>query len=170
LFQISLPEGGTIGLDAVAETKHQEVILARERAAHEAAAQIRRDTQGFITDAVATLREQTAILCNEMLASIQTSETGVHQKTLNRLIRFIDQFKQMNFANDTDMEEQLERARKELLSRTAEEYRDSAFARSQLVNGLKALGGHAARLAREDATHLVERFGQLGKRKFSLAA
>ena len=32
-----------------------------------------------------------------MLTSIQTSEAGVHQKTLNRLVRFIDQFQQMDF-------------------------------------------------------------------------
>jgi hypothetical protein len=106
-----------------------------------------------------------------MLQSINSGKTdGVHQKTLNRLVRFIDQFKQMNFANDTEMEQQLENVRRELLNRTAEEYRDSATARSRLVNGLSRLRDHARQLARNDSAELVQRFGEMGRRKFHLAA
>jgi len=105
-----------------------------------------------------------------MLSSINSCETGVHQKTLNRLVRFIDQFKQMNFVNDTVMETQLESVRKELLSRTAEEYRDSAHAQRRLKQGLGQLADAARQLARADATELVQRFGELGRRKFHLAA
>ena len=45
----------------------------------------------------------------------------MHQKTLNRLVHFIEQFKQMNFVNDSVMEQQLEAVRKDLLTTTAEE-------------------------------------------------
>jgi hypothetical protein len=85
-------------------------------------------------------------------------------------VRFIDQFKQMNFANDRVMEEQLERVRKELLDKTAEEYRDNASARKRLVTGLSQLGDKARELAAADATLLVQSFGQVGRRKFNLAA
>src|SRR5438046_10355508 len=105
-----------------------------------------------------------------MLHSINSSETGVHQKTLNRLVKFVDQFKQMNFVNDTEMEQQLESVRQELLTKTAEEYRDSRKARGQLVAGLSQLRDTANRLARQDATELVQRFGEMGRRKFHLAA
>jgi hypothetical protein len=119
---------------------------------------------------VAALREQTAQLCDDMLQSINGSETGVHQKTLNRLVRFIDEFKQMNFVNDTDMERQLENVRKELLTKTAEEYRDSATARARLKNPLSRLRDQANQMARENVTELVQRFGEMGRRKFNLAA
>ena len=119
---------------------------------------------------MASLREQTAKLCEEMLESIKTSETGVHQKTLNRLVKFIDQFKSMNFVGDQEMALQLDQVRKELLSRTAEEYRDDAFARQRLVTGLNRLADEARKLAKQDATELVQRFGELGRRKFHLAA
>ena len=102
---------------------------------------IRSDAETFVADCVATFREQTAQLCEEMLPSIRTGETGVHQKTLNRLVRFIDQFKQMNFVGDAEMEQQLETVRRELLSRTAEEYRDST-ARATAWCGLVATAGH----------------------------
>lgn len=169
LFQIAVPE--QLGIELVTVGNQQQILEARQQAAREAADRIRAGTESFVAECVASLREQTAILCEEMLRSISDGKTeGVHQKTLNRLIRFIDQFKQMNFANDTAMEAQLDSVRSELLSRTASEYRDSAFARGQLVTGLSALAGKARELAAADATELVNRFGQIGVRKFHLAA
>ena len=144
--------------------------MARQQATQEAAQKIRADAKAFVADCVATLREQTAKLCSEMLESINTCDTGVHQKTLNRLVKFIDQFKSMNFVSDTEMEAQLEAVRKELLSKTAEEYRDSRKARIQLVTGLSQLRDTASRLAHQDATEIVQRFGEMGRRKFHLAA
>jgi len=168
MFQISVPE--KLGLDLVTMADQQTVIEARQKAAQEASSKIRQGVESFVSDCVSALREQTAQLCGEMLHSIQSSETGVHQKTLNRLQRFIEQFKQMNFANDRVMAEMLERVRRELLTRTAEEYRDSAKARQVLVNGLTQLRQQASELARQDAAELVQRFGQQGIRKFNLAA
>ena len=168
LFQVSAPE--RLGLDLVALADQEHIIAAREQAAQDAAAKIRSETDAFVADCVASLRQQTAQLCEEMLSSIRSSETGVHQKTLNRLVRFIDQFKQMNFANDTVMEAELQKAREELLSKTAEEYRDSVVARERLTQGLSRLAAHAKQLAQQDATELVQRFGEMGRRKFQLAA
>ena len=112
----------------------------------------------------------TAKLCEEMLASMKHGETGVHQKTLNRLIKFIDQFKQMNFVNDDAMEQQLEQTRRELLSRTAEEYRDSTHAKAKLTQGLSKLAEYARDMTAENRMVLVQRFGEVGRRKFHLAA
>ena len=169
LFQIAVPE--RLGLDLLDLGDQQNLATARQQAAREAAAKIREQTQSFIGECVASLRSQTATLCEEMLHSIRTGETGVHQKTLNRLIRFIDQFKQMNFVGDAEMEQQLEAVRRELLSRTAEEYRQAgATAQATLESGLHRLATAARELARQDASELVQRFGELGRRKFQLAA
>jgi hypothetical protein len=168
LFQISLPE--KLSCDLISLADQEGIMAARQKAAQDAAEKIRKDTETFVGDCVASLREQTATLCQEMLESINSSQTGVHQKTLNRLVRFIDQFKQMNFANDSVMEQELDRVRRELLSKTAEEYRDSSVARQRLSQGLSQLGNKARALARADASQLVERFGELGRRKFHLAA
>lgn len=105
-----------------------------------------------------------------MLESINTSETGVHQKTLNRLVRFIDQFRQLNFVGDHAMEAQLDEVRQQLLSRTAEQYRSNADWKQQLVSGLTGLADRARQMATEDTAALVQQFGSLGKRKFALAA
>jgi hypothetical protein len=168
LFQIALPKH--MAAELVSASEQQAIIEARQKAAQEAGEKIRNDVEVFVADCVASLREQTAKLCEEMLTSINECETGVHQKTLNRLVRFIDQFKTMNFVNDTVMEEQLDGVKKELLTKTAEEYRDSAVARSRLKQGLTQLANQAKHLARQDATELVQRFGELGRRKFHLAA
>jgi hypothetical protein len=39
-----------------------------------------------------------------------------------------------------------------------------------LKNGLSQLANQARNLARQDASELVQRFGELGRRKFNLAA
>ena len=70
----------------------------------------------------------------------------------------------------TDFSAEVERARGELLGMTAEEYRDSDAARRRLKDGLRGLADTARDMARQDAREVVERFGQLGRRKFNLAA
>ena len=170
LFQVSLPEGAS-QLELIAHGDQQAVIEARNRAAREAAEKIRHGAETFVSDCVATLRQETAKLCDEMLESMSGGKTrGVHQKTLNRLVRFVDEFREMNFAGDREMEEQLERVRREFLSRTAEEYRDDAKARLRLTQGIKNLADTARELAVSDSKEIVERFGTMGRRRFNLAA
>jgi len=169
LFQITVPK--KVSLEMLNLADQRAVSKAREKAASEAAVKIRHDTERFVAESIASLREQTAQLCDEILLSIGSGKTeGVHQKTLNRLVKFIEQFKSLNFANDSEMEEQLESVRKELLSKTAQEYRDDATAHKQLTQGIAQLRNTARILATQDATELVQRFGELGKRRLHLAA
>ena len=168
LFQVRAPE--RLELALVNQGDQQQLIAARQRAAEEAAAQIHRGAENFVADCVASLRQQTAALCQEMLESMRTGKTGVHQKTLNRLVRFIDEFKQLNFVGDQQMEAELDRVRQEFLSHSAEDYRDDGVARTRLQEGLQALANTARQLAQQDATELVQRFGSLGIRKLNLAA
>jgi hypothetical protein len=105
-----------------------------------------------------------------MLSAMRTGKTdGVHQKTLNRLVKFIDDFKSLNFAGDVEMERQLDRVRSELLTRSAEDYRNNLTATRSLETGLTQLRDQARELASQDARALVERFGQMGRRKLQLA-
>lgn len=167
-FQIAMPDSVPTA-ELIELGTQREVIEARQQAVRDARQEIDASCREFITDCVATMREQTAKLCGDMLETINTTG-NVHQKTLNRLVKFIDQFKELNFANDTEMAQQLETVRTEFLTRTAQEYRDSRHARRQLVNGLSALRQKAGEMTHADATHLVESFGQVGARRFNLAA
>jgi hypothetical protein len=168
LFQLRAPE--KLDMAFVSQEEQEQVILARRQAAEDAAAQIHRGAEKFVADCVATLRAQTAQLCEDMLESMRTGKTGVHQKTLNRLIRFVDEFKQLNFVGDREMEAQLDRVRQEFLLRSAEDYRDDEAARGRMEQGLTALAQTARELAQQDSRGLVERFGQLGRRRLNLAA
>jgi hypothetical protein len=169
LFQIAVPE--SLGMELVTFADQQEVRLARREAAETAARQIRSGVEGFVGECVTELRHQTAQLCEEMLGSMRSGKTeGIHQKTLNRLVKFIDEFKQLNFAGDLEMERQLERVRSELLNRSAEDYRQNPAATRSLEAGLSQLRDQARELASQDARELVERFGQMGRRKLQLAS
>jgi len=156
--------------ELIAAGEQEEVIEARRIAAGEARQRIQSDASDFVSECVTSLRVQTAQLCDDMLHSMKSGKTqGVHQKTLNRLVRFIDQFKAMNFADDHEMEQRLEQVRTEFLDRSAEDYRDSPAAQRDLESGLAAMRDHANDLLNQDAKELVERFGQLGRRKLQLA-
>jgi len=117
---------------------------------------------------VSEMRRPTARLCGEMLESVRSGRTGgVRQGTLDRLVSFIDEFERLNFADDAEME--LERVRTELLGRSAEDYRESPAATRSLEDGLAELRDRARELAESDAGELVERFGQLGRRRLQMA-
>jgi hypothetical protein len=168
LFQISVPK--RLETELVSLGDQQGIVSARQQAADQARRQITAGVDRFVQDCVASLREQTAQLCQDMLTSMKDGKSGVHQKTLNRLVGFIDQFRQLNFAGDQELEAQLEEVRKQFLGRTAEEYRDNKTARSKMTEGIQRLAETALQMARQDTREVVERFGQLGVRRFNLAA
>ncbi len=167
LFQIQVPE--KLRLSEVTIGQQQRIAQAREAAVRQAAEKINRGVETFISDCVASLREQTATLCEEMLESMKAGKSGVHQKTLNRMVKFIDEFKTLNFVGDRDLEEQLERMRQEFLGRTAEQYRDSEYYRRKLRDGLRNLADTARDMAQSGSNGLAEQFGQMGRRRFHLA-
>lgn len=168
LFQIAVPED--LGIELITFAEQNEVRQARHDAARTASREIRTGVEDFVGECVTELRSQTAQLCDEMLGSMRGGKTsGVHQKTLNRLVRFIDDFKQLNFANDTEMETQLDHVRRELLNRTADDYRNSSTATRSLESGLTQLRDQARDLANRDGRELIDNFGQLGRRKLQLA-
>jgi Holliday junction resolvase len=115
------------------------------------------------------MRRQTAQLCSEMLTTIDGTGS-VHQKTLNRLVHFIERFKALNFAGDRQMTQELDRARAELLGRSAEEYRSDGKAEVSLVQGLERLRTKARELAAQDTSDLAANFGRMGQRRFALAS
>lgn len=168
-FQIAVP--ADLGMDLVTFAEQNEIRLARHEAARTAGQEIRTGVEEFVGECVSEMRNQTAQLCDEMLASMHGGKTaGVHQKTLNRLLNFIDEFKSLNFAGDIEMEAQLEQVRRQYLERSAESYRDSSTATRSLEAGLTDLRNHARDLASQDARDLVDRFGQMGRRKLQLAS
>jgi hypothetical protein len=167
MFAVAVPQASTQEL--VEFGQQQEIIKARQAAALQARAQIERSCREFIAESVVTLREQTAKLCEDMLSTINGTGS-VHQKTLNRLLKFIDQFNDMNFANDSQMQAQLEAVRQQFLTHSATDYRNDKTSRKRLVHGLKALRDKAKDLSNADTGNLVSSFGQTGKRKFELSA
>jgi hypothetical protein len=165
LFQIAAPEN--LRLEIADAMVDRDVANDRRRIADEATRRLQDDVNGFIRESVASLREETAKLATEVLATIDSSENGVHQRTLNRLGSFIDSFRSLNFAGDQQLETTLERFRRDLLTRSAEDYRNDSTAMSSLTDGLTRLRETAVQLARSDTSAILSRFGQMGVRKLA---
>ncbi|MCF7734304.1 MAG: DUF3150 domain-containing protein [Akkermansiaceae bacterium] len=165
MFQIAAPEN--IRLEVAEGMAEIEIADDRRRIAEDASRRLQADLDGFIRESVATMREETARLVSEVLATIDGSEHGVHQRTLNRLATFIDSFRSLNFAGDQQLEATLERFRRDLLTRSAEDYRKDGAAMASLTEGLNRLRENAVQLARSDAREVLARFGQMGGRKLA---
>jgi hypothetical protein len=165
LFQIAAPDG--IRLEVAEGVQQLETSNDRRRIAEEASRKLQADLDGFIRESVASMREETARLASEVLAIINGSENGVHQRTLNRLTAFIDSFRSLNFAGDQHLENTLEKFRRDLLGRSAEDYRNQPGAMASLTDGLSRLRESAVQLARSDARDVIARFGQMGGRKLA---
>ena len=69
LFQIAMPQH--MAAELVSASEQQGIIEARQKAAQEAGQKIRQDVESFVADCVASLREQTAQLCEDMLSMYQ---------------------------------------------------------------------------------------------------
>ena len=165
LFQIAAPD--SIRLEVAEGMEQLEVANDRRRIAEEASRRLQADLDGFIRESVAAMREETARLATEVLATIDGSENGVHQRTLNRLTTFIESFRSLNFAGDQQLEATLERFRRDLLQRSAEDYRNDSTAMASLTDGLSRLRENAVQLARSDAREVLARFGQMGARRLA---
>ncbi len=167
MFQIAAPDH--LRLEVTESVEQMEIADQRRRVAEDAGKRLQIDLDGFIRESVTALREETARLATDVLATIDGSEGGVHQRTLNRLTGFIDSFRSLNFAGDTQLESTLERFRQELLTRSAEEYRNNQGAMRTLTDGLNRLHENAVAMVRTEGREVLQRFGQLGTRRFAAA-
>ena len=168
MYQLRAPEA--LDMTFIQEADQRGIIEARARAAAEAKQRISEGVESFVGDCVTSLREQTAKLCDEMLEAFKDGKTGVHQRTLNRLTEFITNFRALNFASDAELDRRLEYVRTTYLTTTAEQYRDNASARRRMQDGIRSLGEAARELAASSATDVVQSFGRMGARRFTMAA
>ncbi len=76
-----------------------------------------------------------AMKCSPRCAPAKTGTDGVHQKTLKPAREVHRRLQSLNFAGDVEMERQLDRVRSELLTRSAEDYRNNLTATRSLRPG-----------------------------------
>lgn len=166
-FQVAAPE--SLRLEVSESIEQLEIADQRRRVADDARRRLQSDLDDFIRESVTTLREETARLAADVLATIDGGDGGVHQRTLNRLTTFIDSFRSLNFAGDAQLEGTLVRFREQLLSRRAGDYRNDSGAMTSLRDGLNRLHDTALSMARTGGRDVLARFGELGGRRLAVA-
>ena len=95
------------------------------------------------TEAQVLLRESMSELVNHMLERLEASDTGkpkvFKKSTVANLSEFLATFDFRNIANDTELKEQVEKARVLLAGVTAEEIRNTADLRTKLKAGISEI-------------------------------
>lgn len=165
MFQVAAPE--SLRIEVSESIDQMEIADERRRIAEEAGRRLQADLDGFIRESVTALRAEAGKLAGEVLETLDQSSVIVHQRTLDRLTDFIERFRSLNFAGDAQLEQTLERFRQELLTRSADDYRNDRHALNNLTNGLERLRENAVQLAGTDARDIVSRFGQMGGRRLA---
>lgn len=167
VFQIALPEETSVS-DWIQES--EEVLQARTEAAQHARSTILAGVNGFVDGCVTQMRQDLAGLVTDMQEAVAHGKIGVHQRTLNRLGTFIEQYKMLNFAEDSQLEKELEDFQAKFLNTSAEDYRADQIAQRSLLVGLSNLRQTAQQMIAEGSSSVVAGFGKAGARKLDLGA
>jgi len=162
VFSVAFPDG-----TVPQAVQGQAVIEARARAVNDAKGYIRESANNFVSECVQTLRQETVQLCDEVLHSTH-ARGRVHGKTVSRLVKFLDRFRMMNFANDTEMAQVLESAITELSAFAPGANRKGKQAFNSFNEGVAALRRHAIALAERDPSEVVTSFAEGEHRPLNL--
>lgn len=119
----------------VEATKRSKLSL-REKAQERYRAELEQRMGEFLNETVGTLREKTTDLCEKVVAKIKAGEV-VTNRSLNTLRSFIDQFKQLNFVGDKEVEAKLDKLKRDVLDgRDADAFAGNDVSRARLAQAL----------------------------------
>jgi hypothetical protein len=164
-WEVAMPSAATIKIADLSEKK--AVAKAREEARKKAVANIESTVKSFLSEVTITLRNGTEELCNEVLKSMDSSSTkaGIHQKTLDRLCKWVENFKQMDIVGDKSFQQILEHFRNEILTKKASSFQGDKQALEELKKNIKELADAARKLTEEDMQEIQQGFLKSGQRK-----
>jgi hypothetical protein len=172
VFEISMPGSSATGrrvkvAEAVAEgEKIQEIEQEKRDAVYAARQEYQRRVQEqidkFAADVVTGLRQKTVEVCQRVAEFVK--DGNVRETSLDSIRSFIEQFSDLNFVGDEEIETQLSNLRKTVLNgHTAEQYRNDAQARKALVEALDGVSATAKALTTEERQGMVGMFS-VGRR------
>jgi len=120
-----------------------EITVPKSSLSAEYQAQMESRIREFVDDVVKTLRQETLEVCAKVQEALESKKV-VHGKTLNSMANFIDHFKELNFIGDTEMEQMLEKLRKDILSKyTPSNLKDNAELKAELRRRIQKIKEHA---------------------------
>lgn len=170
-FVLSLPRKAKVEIakrESIATTVAERERLAKLRQADQERAERRyrehleTQMQGFLTEAVNTLRTKAVDLCTTIAAKVRSGEV-VTDRNLNQMRRFVDQFAMMNFVGDDDVAAKLDVLKKTILDgRDADAFVTDEIMRQRLAGALDAIQDAA-----KEVTDLSKVTGTL-RRKIAL--
>jgi len=152
-FTVSVPiveEKKRVALEALTGETERTLLVKYQR-------DLERKANGFLEEAVRTLRAETVALVTGVGNRIATGEV-ITEKSLGALRRHVDRFRTMNFVGDHEVETRLD-GLNSLLASGASEFRTDEAARAALTDALSQV-----RKAAENVTDISEVTGTYRRR------
>jgi len=158
-FNVTTP--ADIAKEGIPTAEQEAIYEARQKVAQESAAKLREARDQFIVDAVTEMRERATKTFNELKLSVE--EDKWNQKSINSVLKFIDQFKDMNFFDDKELEAFLEQQRT-MFSQTAKDIKadKSGNMTAGLQKNIDEAIGKLKEMAAADKQEVIKKFQKLG--------
>lgn len=155
IFEIAAPQMREADAGDVIETEEE-----RERVIQEARAQMAQRVEGFVTDVVKVLRQETVEMCGKIATSIKEGKV-VRSTTVASLKNFIERFRDMNFVGDQTIESQLNAIQKELLDSHPENvFVDNVELREELGRKLSLVVQEAGKIGDSDVNGITGEYNR----------
>jgi hypothetical protein len=145
IYEVAAPEMREIDAGTVLESEEE-----RAKIVEIARAQMRQKIDGFVSDTVKVLRQETTEICLRIVTAIKEGKV-IRSNTVTSLRNFIERFKDMNFVGDKTIESQLDAVQKELLDAHPEStFVDNAELREELGRRLTMVVEEAGKMSEQD--------------------
>ena len=116
----------------------EETRQERRRIARECAEGFRGEVDEFTTSCMRDLMAQTSKVLGDAATTLSNGQP-CNQRSLNRLGRLVEDYKEMNFMGESDYQQQLEDFQTKFLSRQAADYRSNSRLLEEMNSGLEDL-------------------------------
>jgi hypothetical protein len=141
----------------------QAVVEERNKVAQEAGVKISNTVNEFLEQAVNELYARASEMFEGLLENVNSGKWN--QKSINTLVEFIDNFKQINFVNCEQLEAYLNKTKASLTHYKATDIKTNEKLTSQMKDWLARCSKRISEMAETEKTQAIANFVNLGTRK-----
>ena len=161
-FEAMPPEliGQVNQIDAL---EKQGVIEACNKVASEAGKQLKEQVDEFVVSVAADLEEKTKVALCSLIDSIKSGKWN--QKSINSVLKFAEEFHDINFINYTELQEFMDGFKVQLSEYKAQDVKSDTTLTESMTDFLNQSVGQLEEMAQEDKQEVLRGFGSMGRRK-----
>ena len=139
------------------------VVDACNRVAREAGQKLKETVDEFVVSVATDLEEKTKSALQILISSIKSGQWN--QKSINSVLKFADEFRDINFINYTDLQSFMDDFKVQLREYKAQDVKADTTLTESMTDFLNQSVQRLSEMAEEDKHEVLRGFGSMGRRK-----